>query len=104
MSSEVRKTLEKTKKQGPNIDNPTSDVMILGEDKSVKQITKLFNKILETKKIPVEWKEANMIKQHKKGDRTNINNYRTISPLFHAFKLFTATKRTGRYQKSVLDS
>ena len=37
------------------IDNLTSD-MILGEEESLTLVTKIFNQIIETKKIPVEWK------------------------------------------------
>ena len=70
------------------IDNLTSDVMILGGEESVKQIT-FFNQILETKKIPVEWKEAKMIILHKRGDMRDIKNYRPICLLFHMYKLFT---------------
>ena len=36
------------------VDNLTSDVMILGGEESVKQIAKMFNQILETKKIPTQ--------------------------------------------------
>ena len=66
MTSEVKKTLQEMKNKAPGIDEQTSDVMILGGEESVKQITKLFNQILETKMIPVEWKEAKMIILNKK--------------------------------------
>ena len=52
--------------KAPGIDKLTSDVVILGGEESVKRIAKMFNQILETKKIPVEWKEAKMIILHKK--------------------------------------
>ena len=42
------------------------DIMILGGKESVKQITTIFDHILQTEKIPVEWKEAKMIILHKK--------------------------------------
>ena len=67
MPSEVKKTLREMKNnKAPGIDNFTSDIMILGGKESVKQITKEFNQILKTKKIPIEWKEAKMIILHKK--------------------------------------
>ena len=62
MTSEVKKTLKEMKNdKAPGIDNLTSDIMILEGEESVKQITKLFDQILETRKIPAEWKEAKMI-------------------------------------------
>ena len=39
MTSEVKKTLKRMKNKAPGIDNLTSDVMILGGEESVKQIT-----------------------------------------------------------------
>ena len=86
----VKKTLKEMKNnKAPGIDNLTSDTMILRGEESVKQLTKIIHQILETKKIPAEWKEAKMIILHKKGDTTDIKNYRPISPLSHMYKLFT---------------
>ena len=90
MTSEVKKTLKEMKNnKAPGIDNLTSDIMILGGEESVKQLTKNFNQILETKKIPAEWKEAKMIILHKKGDMRDIKNYRPICLFSHMYKLFT---------------
>ena len=75
--------------KAPGIDNLTSDIMKLGGEESVKQLTFFFHQILETKKIPAEWKEAKMIILHKKGDMRDIKNYRPISLLSHMYKLFT---------------
>ena len=67
MTSEVKKTLkEKKNNKAPSIDNLTSDIMIFGGEESVEQITTIFNQIVETKKIPVEWKEPKMIILYKK--------------------------------------
>ena len=52
----------------PGGDGLTSDVMIFGGEESVKQITNISNKILETQKIPAEWKEAKMAAIHKKRE------------------------------------
>ena len=54
MTSEVKKTMKEMKNiKAPGIDNLTSDV-VLGGEESVKQLTKNFNQISETKKIPAE--------------------------------------------------
>ena len=73
ITSEVKKTLKEMKNKARGIDNLRSDVMILREEKSVKQIIK--KKIFKTKKIPVEWKVI-IVVLHKKGDTKSIKNYR----------------------------
>ena len=51
MTSEVKKTLREMKNnKAPGIDNLTSDIMILGGEESVTQLTNFLNQILETKK------------------------------------------------------
>ena len=47
--------------KAPGIDNLTSDIMILGGEESLKQITKCFNQIAE--------KDAKMILLHKRDMR-----------------------------------
>ena len=50
MTSEVKKTLKEMKNnKAPGIDNLKSDIMKLGGEESVKQLTNIFNQILETK-------------------------------------------------------
>ena len=65
------------------MDNLTSDVMVLGGEESVKQITTKmlldFREREREKKRPVEWKEAKMIILHKKGHTKDIETYRHIS-------------------------
>ena len=48
----------------------------------------LFRLSLASGKFPSAWKLAFMFPVHKKGDRTNIDNYRGISALCAASKLF----------------
>ena len=61
----------------------------------MKQITTHFNQILETKKIPVEWKEAKMTILHKNIDMRDIKNYRPISLPSHMYKLFKQILQKG---------
>ena len=72
-----------------DLGNLTSDVLILGGEESVKQITKTFNQMLEMINIPAEWKESKMTIPHKKGDIKDSENYRHISLLSHMYKLLT---------------
>ena len=90
MTSEVKNTLKEMKNnKAPGIDKVTNDIMILGGEKSVKQITNIFIQISETKNIPVEWKEAKMIILYKKGDTRDNKKYRPISLLSHMYNLLT---------------
>ena len=50
----------------------------------------LFNDWLEGSEIPPEVTQAQVILLYKKGDKTNLENYRPISLLNTHYKLFTA--------------
>lgn len=49
----------------------------------------MFTECLRLNKIPQQWKEANMIILHKKGNKKDFKNYRLISLLSNIYKLFT---------------
>ena len=44
-----------------------------------KPLTNLFSKIIETERIPEQWKISKISILHKEGDRQMIENYRPIS-------------------------
>lgn len=44
-------------------------------------LTQLFNRSLSCGEIPDEWKLANIVPVHKKGDKSHVENYRPISLL-----------------------
>ena len=44
-----------------------------------KPLASIFRQYLETGEIPDDWKQGNIIPIHKKGDRTDLGNYRPIS-------------------------
>ena len=70
--------------KAPGNDDLSNDIFKTGGDEINKQLVKLYNPIL--RKIPVKWKEGNIILLHKKAD---IKNYRPISLSSHAYKIFT---------------
>ena len=44
-----------------------------------KPLASIFRQSLETGEIPDDWKQGNIISIYKKGDRTDLGNYRPIS-------------------------
>ncbi len=52
------------------------------------QMSLLFEKIYATGKIPEQWKVSKIIPTHKKGSKTEIENYRPIANLCSASKVF----------------
>jgi Cdc6-like AAA superfamily ATPase len=50
----------------------------------------LFNEIWNEGRIPEKWNTAKIINIHKKGNKTECGNYRGISLLVTASKLYSA--------------
>ena len=48
----------------------------------------MFNTCLSTGKFPLEWKKANIVPIHKKGDKQAVINYRSLSLLPICRKIF----------------
>lgn len=57
--------------------------------KTIKEITQEIKHIWQTEKIPDDWKNALIHPLHKKGDRTDVNNYRGISLLPVTYKILS---------------
>ena len=52
------------------------------------QLARLFNLSLHTSYFPTVWKQANVVPVFKKGEKTNVSNYRPISLLSCIGKVF----------------
>ncbi|KAE8668068.1 Armadillo repeat-containing protein LFR [Hibiscus syriacus] len=71
---------------------PITVRLALGEE-GVKWLTNMFNIILETAKMPEEWRESTVIPIYKnKGDPQRCGNYRGIKLLSHTMKLWSTTE------------
>ena len=53
--------------------------MKYAHDIITKPLTSLFNKIIQSKLIPTQWKQSDIIIMYKKGDGKDFNNYRPIT-------------------------
>ncbi len=84
LKSEIHSIVKQLKSnKSPGHDNITNEHIKMGVEKIITQITKLFNKILSSGRIPLEWKLSDIIILFKKGGRHKVTNYRliTLSPV-----------------------
>jgi len=66
-----------SKSEGPDLLHPRVVYEIRHEIKY--PLTKIFNRSLETRKVPEIWKCANIVPIYKKGNKDEVNNYRPVS-------------------------
>ena len=62
-------------------------------------LTKIFNLSFNLGQIPGDWKTANVVPVHKKGDKCNIENYRPISLTSLVMKVMEKIIRDELYSK-----
>lgn len=86
---EVKKAIKKSNNK-PTLDQNGLSNKIIKKlpDRMVGLVVKLFNLCLLDNKFCYNWKNAFITMIPKKGDRTNINNYRPISSTSCLMKLF----------------
>ena len=73
----------------PGEDNITGGVLQDGGEAIVNLLTWLFNKCLQLHQVPKAWQNAVMILPYKKGNTSDIKNYRPISLLPIIYKVFS---------------
>lgn len=89
-TAELRMALKQMKnRKAPGEDLITVEMLKNGGKTLEKALIILFNRCLEEGKIPDTWRNAEVIILFKKGDRTNIENYRPISLLSVLYKLLS---------------
>ena len=73
--------------------------MIKNCDVSIcKPLELIFRSCLENRKFLTEWKKANVVPANKKGDKQNLKNYRPISLLPVAGKIFERILYNNMYK------
>jgi len=81
-ASEVELAIDKLKShKSPGIDQIQGELIKAGGRTIYLEIQKLIICIWKKEKLPEEWKETIIVPIHKKGDKTDCNNYRGISLL-----------------------
>ena len=97
--SDLIKCIDTTKATGP--DGISPKLLHEAGDAIVPSLTKLLNLSLSSAKIPLCWKTANVLPLFKKGDKTDINNYRPVSLLSSVSKILERVvfKHTYNYIK-----
>jgi len=102
---EVELAIDKLKShKSPGIDQILAELIKAGGRTISLEIHKLITSIWKKEKLPEEWKESIIVPIHKKGDKTNCNNYRGISLLPTTYKILSniLLSRLTPYAKEII--
>jgi len=87
-ASDVEVAIDKLKSHKlPGIDQILAELIKAGGRTICFEIHKLITSIRKKEKLPEEWKESIIVPIHRKGDKTDYNNYRGISLLPTTYKI-----------------
>jgi hypothetical protein len=85
---EVKIAIAKLKKcKSPGSDQIPAELIQTGGKMLLYAIHKLMNSISNKEELPDQWKESIIVPMHKKGDKTDCNNYRGMSLLSTSYKI-----------------
>lgn len=70
-------------------DGIKAELLKFGIDTLSKWLCNIFNKIIREKNIPQPWLHSEIILLHKKGSKSDMNNYRPISMISTIYKVFS---------------
>ena len=88
--AEVKVAVEMMKNnKAAGSDGIPAEIYKVGLDENVKILQKLFERIWSDEKVPTEWLKGNIAKIPKKGDKTVCDNWRGVTLLNVASKIFT---------------
>jgi hypothetical protein len=75
--------------KSPGTDQIPAEMIKAGGETLCSEIHKLICSIWKEEELPQQWKESITVLIYKKGDKTDCNNYRGISPLSTAYKILS---------------
>lgn len=89
---EIKRAVLKLKNhKAPGPDNINAELWKANPDTTAEILHALFLDIWEKEKVPDDWQEGIIIKLFKKGNKADCNNYRGITLLNVASKIFSLT-------------
>jgi hypothetical protein len=87
---EVEIPIAKLKKyKSPGSNQIPAQLIQAGGEMLLSVIHKLINSIWNKEELRDQWKESIIVPTHKKGDKTDCNNYRGISLLSTSYKILS---------------
>jgi hypothetical protein len=75
--------------KSPGSDQIPAELIQAGGEILLSAIHKLINSVWIKKELSDQWKESIIVPIHKKGDKTDCNNYRGISLLSTSYKMLS---------------
>jgi hypothetical protein len=102
---EVEIAIAKLKKyKSPGSDQIPAELIQAGGEMLLSVIHKPINSVWNKEKLPDQWKESFIVPVHKKGDKTDCNNYHGISLLSTSYKISTniILSRLGPYIDEII--
>lgn len=92
--TEIRKAIKNAKrKKAGGIDEITNEAWIFGEEIIEKRLGKIMKRVWNGEGVPEDWKMAVIVPLYKKGNKEETKNYRGISLLATAYKVYTEVLR-----------
>ncbi|GBP79249.1 Craniofacial development protein 2 [Eumeta japonica] len=91
LQSEIEKAIQSQKNdKTPGPDQITNKMLKIAITipENLKKLKGMYNTILRTELMPLQWTKSTIILLHKKGDRDNIEYYRPISLMSNIYKIF----------------
>jgi hypothetical protein len=73
----------------PGVDHSPTELIQAGGETLHSEICKLIKLIWNKEELPHQWKESIVIPIHKKGDKTECSNYRSMSLLPTSYKMLS---------------
>jgi len=95
-ASEFELAIDKLKShKSPGIDQIPAELIKAGGRIICLEVHKLITSIWKKEKLPEGWKESIIVPIHKRGNKTDCNNYRGISLLPNTYKFYPTSCSQG---------